>query len=188
MRSQCHENLAALEWAGQRLGEAPLPRLVWRCLEDAVDTLRRMPDREQAYLLSGDHISWPTVVHTAQERYEAEVQRLADAKMSKEEPPLRWLPISDPTAIPRMLTVLGWLRYVRVRRGSPQSRVKRDQVIVLAMAQGWSAARVQKKYLPHLTESAAKMVKQKVVNQIAGTLSSQLTLTETTSKCVNLTT
>lgn len=167
------ETRRAIQWGYDRMGPESLQRIIWRLLEDAADTLARLPDRERGWLLSADRACWPEVYHTAQERFEAETQRLTDLKMSKEEVPLPRLAITDPSAIPRMLTVLSWLQYVRARTSM---REKRDKLIVLAMAQGQSMRSVKRLMLGERSDSAARMVKQKVLAQIEAAIKSSCKL------------
>src|SRR5262245_41668826 len=104
-KADIHKAIARARWV---MPKGSLPELVWWLFEEAMDTHKRMPNGHATPLSR-----WPPIWHTPRERWEAEVQRLADLKISKEEPPLPRFPISDPTAIDRMLVVLGWLRYVR---------------------------------------------------------------------------
>lgn len=143
-----------------------LRALVWRLLQDAVETLARVRDPDLRFLLAGERIGWPEVVHTEQERFEAEVQRLTDLKMSKEQVPLPRLAITDTTAERRMHTVLGWLRHVRGRKS------RRDQRIALELAANISVVRVRNRYLgKDFTDSAIRMVKDKVLQHICEALS-----------------
>lgn len=176
MAQDAQETRKALDWAAARLTmkgqsaslELRLRDIIWECLEDAADTLSRLPDRERGWLTSADRSCWPEVHHTAQEHYEAELQRLTDLKEERQQTPLRRLAITDPSAIPRMLTVLGWLQHVRARNFL---REKRDKLIVLAMAQGQPRNVIRRLMLGDRSDSAARMVKQKVLGQIEGVLS-----------------
>lgn len=143
-----------------------LSAIVWRLLQEAADTLARLPDRERVWLLAADRVAWPEVLHTAQEQFEAETQRLTDARMSKEEPPIRRLQISNPGAVSRMLVVLDWLQHVRGRR------VKRDQLIALAMAHGeMTTSAIRNKFMgSEKTDYALLAVRRKVVKQISAAL------------------
>lgn len=178
--------IRALEREGQPVTlPGGLGRVVWRLLQDASDTLARLPDRERVWLLSAERACWPEVWRSAQERFENAVHQLADLKLSKEDTPLPRLTISDPSAIPRMLTVLDWLQHVRART---PNRAKRDKLVVLAMAQGQSMQRVRRLMLGDRGDSAARMVKIKVLSQISTALKSSCKLTGIASNCVNLTT
>jgi hypothetical protein len=164
------ETRKALQWAGDKLRHEgrtspSLNVLVWRCLQDAAETLARLPDRERTWLLSADRSGWPEVIHTAKERFEAELQRLTDVKMSKEEMPLPRLAITDPTATNRMLTVLSWLRHVRGKY------VRNNQMVVLALAQG-QPYRAVRRFMPRsdCTDFAITAVKGKVLKQIGHAL------------------
>lgn len=122
-----------------------LSSIVWRLLVEATDTLRRLPDREKGWLMAGDRIAWPEVIHSAQEHYEAELQRLVDLKMSKELAPLPRLAVADPAAIPRMLTVLSWLRYYTARKTSMSriSKLQQEKRAMLEWALGAPTKRVR---------------------------------------------
>lgn len=148
-----------------------LASIVWYLLQEAADTLARMPDAEMAFLMAGERISWPIVVHTMQERYEAELQRLIDRKMSKEEMRLRRLPITDPSAIPRMFTVLDWLKFIRGRYE------RRDRRAVLAMALGIPTKRVRW-MMGGVSESAPRMLKLRAVQRISEGIKSSCDLTQ----------
>lgn len=137
--------------------------IVWRLLQEAGDTLARTPDPDRIFLTAGERIAWPEVIHTAQERYEAELQRLTDAKMSKELTPLRRLPISDPTAMSRMFTVLGWLQYVRTRN------FLRDRRLALELAMGVPPRKIRRKY-GLCSENGPRMVRVRVVQHICAAL------------------
>lgn len=143
------------------LPRPPLKLIIWRLLQDAVETLKRMPDRERGWLSSAARSAWPAVVHTSQERFEAEVHRLTDLKMSKEEAPLPRLSITDPSAPRRMLTVLGWLRYMQGRN------LVRDKSVIMELASGLGPSKVRYRYFKgDGSESAVQWVKQKSVAQI----------------------
>jgi hypothetical protein len=145
-----------------------LRALIWRLLQDAAETMARLPDNERRFLLAGDRIGWPEVIHTEQERFEAEVHRLTDLKMSKEEGPPPRLSITDPSAPSRALTVYGWLRHVRARtlRG-----LRRDKCVVIGLAGGLSPRRIRVMYFPRdAGDSAVTMVKQKVLSQLEDAL------------------
>lgn len=173
------ETRRAIQWGYDRMGPESLQRIIWRLLEDAADTLARLPDRERGWLLSADRSCWPEVSHTYQERVEEENQRLAERRrleslgMTPEETPWVRRNITDPSAIPRMLTVLSWLQYVRARTAA---REKRDKLIVLAMAQGQSIRSVKRLMLGERSDSAARMVKQKVLAQIEAAIKSSCKL------------
>lgn len=141
-----------------------LKALIWRLLQDAAETLTRIPDRERAWLQSASRSAWPAIAHTAQEQFAAEVQRSTDARMSKDEGPLPRMVITDPSATRRMLTVLGWLRHVRAQ--SPY-KCKRDKIAIMFLAGGLSTTKVRIACFPRdSSDSAVAMVKQKVIAQI----------------------
>lgn len=161
----------AVEWGARALHRegrivtlpGALPDVIWRLFQDAAQTLSKLPDRESVWLLSHERSGWPEVAHTAQELYEAELQRLVDLQ-ERTETVLSRLPITDPTAIPRMLTVLEWLRFVTAYNFK---NIKRDKLVVLALASGQSCDVVSRRLMGTRTPSAAHMVKKKVCGQIA---------------------
>lgn len=171
------EDRQAIEWAVRVLKRegiavllpAAMGVVVWRLLQDAAETLARLPDKERVWLLSAERACWPEVWRSAKERFENAVAQLADLKVSKEEPPLPRLAITDPTAVPRMLAVLDWLQMVRSHSNN-HKRIKRDKLVTLALAQGQSAAQVARRLMGDKTPQAASMVRQKVVGQIASEL------------------
>jgi hypothetical protein len=151
---------------------ASLDRIVFRLLQEAVDVLGRLPDREAAFLAAGERIGWPEVVHDAQERYEAELQRLIDLKETPSLSRLPKLSISDPSAIPRMLTVLSWLRYMRVKSQDAR-RLKRDKAVLLALAGGVSRKHIRA-MMRGCGDSAADMLKQRALRHISTGVKNEL--------------
>jgi len=152
---------------------AGLAAVVWRLLQDAVDTLSRLPDRERVWLSSAERAAWPQVIHTPQEHYEAELQRIVELKEEPEKTKLRRLAVTDPTAINRMLVALDWLRFVTAYNFK---NIKRDKKIVLALASGQSESYVARWIMGARTPQAAHHVKNKVVGQIALALKSSCNL------------
>jgi hypothetical protein len=145
-----------------------LPSLVWRLVQDACETEVKLKDPEARFLRAGDRIGWPEVVHTYQERFESETQRLNDRKMSKEDPPLPTPPITDRTAETRMHTVFRWFRHVR------GTKPRRDFQVVKDLAVGRSVAKVRNHRLGvEYTESAVKMIKLKAVQHICEALKNE---------------
>lgn len=158
-RQEITDTRRALDRARLMMDAEPvkLSALVWVLFREAMETHRRLPNGGR-----NRSTSWPTVVHTAQEMWEADLQRLIDVKMSKEEPPVVRLPISDPTAVDRMLVVLGWLRYVRGRKP------ERDRHVLMALAAGASAQRVRNRYMGYeRSDRAVYMVKDRACRHIA---------------------
>lgn len=145
-----------------------LGRIVWRLLQEAADTLSRLPDRERAFLTAGDRIAWPSVIHTAQEQYEADLQRLIDLKETPSLVPLPRLPISDPSAEPRMYVVLSWLRFHTVRGGNI-NRLRLEKRAILALAAG-ARPRSVRHLLRARSRSAPDMLRQRVVQKICAGL------------------
>jgi len=145
-----------------------LRALIWRLLQDAAETMARLPDNERRFLLAGDRIGWPDVMHTPQEQFEAEVERMRELGESKTEAPIPRLQVTDPSAPSRALTVYGWLRHVRARtlRG-----LRRDKCVVIGLAGGLSPRRIRVMYFPREAgDSAVTMVKQKVLSQLEDAL------------------
>lgn len=146
-----------------------LQAVVWRLLQDAAETLSRIEDPEQKWRRSGLISNWPPVIHTAKEDFEAETFRQAKLREDKRDTRLPRLGLSDPRAESRMMTVLGWLQHVRSR--SPYL-VKRDKLVVLALAGGLGPKRTRMIFFPPDTsDSAVNMVKRKVLWHIARGLS-----------------
>lgn len=154
----------AFEAARWRAGTDTVPGLVWWLFQEAMETHRRLRDPETRYLTAGERVGWPTVVHTPQEIWEAELQRLIDTKMSREEAPLPRLAISDPTAEERMLTVLGWLKFTK---GKTEHQVRRDRNVFLALAKGMPPRVVKRYFHGYCADSTVKMTKQRVLQHIA---------------------
>jgi hypothetical protein len=146
---------------------ASLQAVVWRLLQDATLTLSQIQDPEQRWR-RGLAAAWPPVLHTAQEQNEAEVFRLTRLKEDKRDTRLLRLGLSDPRAETRMLTVLSWLSHIRAR--TPHL-VKRDKLVVLALAGGLGPKRTRMLFFPPDTsDSAVNMVKRKVLWHIARAL------------------
>lgn len=155
--------------------EAPTASsVVWRLIQDAAATLQSLPDKDYGWLNSYMTPSWPEVYTTFQERFETEVERLKDG-ITVAEPLIRnKTNCYDVRAVPRMLTVLDWFRFMRART---HARHKRDVRITLALARGASMAEVRRIMASFdgrvRGHSAAHMVKQKTIGQIASRLKNQ---------------
>jgi hypothetical protein len=171
--AEIEETRKAIDWGIHKIWEKDDPSLrdvIWFCLQDAVSTMKRWPDRERGWLASADRSQWPEIVHSIQELYEAELQRLIDAKMSKEEAPPPRLTITDPTAKNRALTVLGWLRFVQGKN------VRRDRQVVLALAGGASLKSIRHQLMTRVdTDRAVYMVRDKVLWHVARSIQNFLT-------------
>jgi len=142
-----------------------LKALIWRLLQDAAETLARLPDKERVWLLSSDRVIWPELARPSEDNraveWETAMEQLAGVR-SPDTPAVR-LMVSDPSAPRRMLTVLGWLKCVRGR--TPQ-RIKRDKLVVLALAQGQSYRAVRRYMGKACRDSAILAVKSKVLSQM----------------------
>lgn len=163
-RKALSEGLAICRAEG--VHEPSLRVVVWRLLQDASETLARLPDRERGWLLSTSRAMWPEVVRTAQERFEVERERLTDG-LGKDDDYRPRLTITDPTATRRMLTVLGWLQFVKARTAA---RIKRDKLVTLSLALGRSYRSVRPLMGRETSDSAIMSVRGKVVKQIAEAL------------------
>lgn len=159
-RAVC-EGRDLLRWEG-----VPAPSLqsvIWRLLVEATETLGRIDDAESRWLGAG-RIWWPAVLHTDQEEFEAEVFRMQVLREERSQPQPPRLRNSDPRAESRMMTVLGWLKYIR---SATPLRLKRDKMVVLSLASGEGLARTRARYFPRDgSDSAPKWVKSKALRQI----------------------
>lgn len=112
--------------------------VVWYAIREAMDTLRRLPDREAGWLyaLRG---AFPEVAldhKDALEAFETMVQRLALGEVAAEDVEVRRPP--SPKAISRMEVIFGWHRYLRGKAK------RRDWKILGLLGSGMAAARVAK--------------------------------------------
>jgi len=146
-----------------------LQAVVWRLLQDAAETLSRLDDPDRRFQ-RGLHANWPPVMHSVEEWTEAETQRLVALREDKWQIRMPSLRIADPGAISRMMIVLDWLKYTKGRN------VKRDKAIALNLAVV-GPKRTKRKLIaegmlpPDISDSALRMVKQKVIWHIARALS-----------------
>lgn len=115
--------------------------VVWRLFREAADTYRRLPDREIGWLLAGNRVAWPDVVHDgedkkqAQEQYEVELARVQSGQDPVEALRLRDGP-PDRGAIGRADVVSGWRQYLA---GNDQVR---DWKILWLLASDRLSARI----------------------------------------------
>lgn len=152
----------ALERARWSTDCTVLTGLIWWLFQEAMVTHQRLPDRERSYLAAGERVAWPEVRHTEQEKWEADLQRIIDIRMSKEEPPLPRFSISDPTAIDRMLTVLSWLQFAKGKN------IRRDVQAFLALAKGVPPRFVRQRYFHGgCADSTLRMMKDRVLHHIS---------------------
>ena len=145
---------------------ADMKAVIWRLMQDAAETIDRLPDRELGWLRSHERAAWPEVVRSWQERFEVEAQQLQDGMQTDDKSLMelkKSFVITDARAINRMLTVLSWFKFMRART---PSRHRRDINIVLAMAAGRSQKQIRR-LTGGAGHSAAHMVKQKALGQIA---------------------
>jgi hypothetical protein len=163
-QNEIAETRRALERAKQQLpptDKVKLTTLIWVLFVEAMRTHRSMGDPERRYLRAGERIAWPTVVHTPQEIWEADLQRLIDLKMSRDEPPAPRLGLLDATAVDRMCTVLSWLRFVRGQHA------ERDRSVFLKLASGSPPRHAKQFYGYPCSDSTVKMTKDRVLRHIA---------------------
>lgn len=164
-------------------------QIVWRLIQDAARTLQILPDRERGWLLSAERACWPEFRQSFQERWEVEVSRMQDG-MPPDDPPAHWSRSLDPGAVDRMLTVLSWFQFMRARDAY---RHKRDTAVTIGLASGYSQAQVRRLLGGNKGHSAAHMVKQKAIGQIAQVLQKwcwekeNLDLTKPDPVCINST-
>lgn len=158
------ETRRAIDRARLMADTVALTGLIWWLFQEAMETHRRLPDPDGRYLSAGDRIVWPTVRHTPQEIWEADLQRLVDVKMSKEEAPLPRFAISDPTAVDRMLTVLSWLKYVKAKT---RYQVERDKIVFLALASGKPPRLVRRYFHWNCADRTIGMTKTRVLQHIS---------------------
>ena len=129
-RVAAEEQMRQVMEAGRKLCEADgneepkTVEIVWRLFREAADTYDRLPDREMGWILSGNRIAWPDVVHDAadrkqaQEQYEVELARVQSGQDAVEAVRLRKSP-PDRAAIGRADIVVGWRRLLA---GNDQAR------------------------------------------------------------------
>lgn len=157
--SEITDTRRAVQHGRTLAADSKLTAIVWELFKEAMETHRRIPDRERGWLANGTR--WPSVYHTIQERWEADLQRLIDLKMSPELAPLPRVEITDPSAIPRMLVVMGWLRYVKGKN------VQRDKTVFLELAAGKPARFVRRHFWAHCADSTLSMTKDRVLRHIS---------------------
>jgi hypothetical protein len=112
--------------------------LVFCVLRQAMDTLRRMPDREAAWLY-GQRGFWPEIVHNYAERfaaYEQEVNALLSGEVRGDS---QRKIAATPQAIQRMHVVFDLFPYLIVG-----SKRRRDYRVLCGLAGGTSATKLAK--------------------------------------------
>jgi hypothetical protein len=177
--TQVRETRRALQQGLDLLAQEgePTPSLrgvIWRLAQDAAETLERLPDREKGWLTSGERAIWPELARPSEEcravekeianelAIEALRSRAGGLVYLRTLPdPLARLPITDTTAVDRMLTVLSWLRFVK---GKGRRTIRRDQMCFLALALGRPPRVVRAQYLPrHSADATLRAIKGKVL-------------------------
>lgn len=112
-------------------------KMVLRVIAEAMETLRRLPDPEAAWLYSQRSL-WPEVVRSYEEKIEAYYQELNSWLREPGVADRRRMPAS-PEQIRRMYVVFDNVPYLLVGRDP-----RRDYRILCGIASGKSAARVAK--------------------------------------------
>lgn len=113
------------------------PKLVLRVLTEAMDTLRRMKDREAAWLY-GQRTLWPDIKRTYEERLEAyneDIKRWISGEDWAEE--MKRKTPASPLQIKRMYVIFDSFPYLIVGKDR-----RRDYRIVCGIAAGKSVRRV----------------------------------------------
>lgn len=160
---ETREARLALREARDKLGpQASLKSVIWHLLQEAVETLGRLPDKERTWLLSSERVIWPELDRPSEENRLVEWEigiHVAMGNRDSDSVKLRF-PVTDPTAPRRMFTALGWLRHVHGKRP------KRDRDVVLALAGKVPFQRVRSLMGGNVTDFAILAVKGKVLKQI----------------------
>jgi hypothetical protein len=110
--------------------------LVFCVLRQAMDTLRRMPDREAAWLY-GQRGFWPEIVHNYAERFDAYEQEIKALLASGGDSQRKIA--ATPPAIQRMHVVFDLFPYLIVG-----SKRRRDYRVLCGLAGGTSATKLAK--------------------------------------------
>jgi hypothetical protein len=110
--------------------------LVFCVLRQAMDTLRRMPDREAAWLY-GQRGFWPEIVHNYAERFDAYEQEIKALLSGGGD--LQRKIAASPLAIQRMHIVFDLFPYLIVG-----SKRRRDYRVLCGLAGGTSATKLAK--------------------------------------------
>lgn len=145
-----------------------LQQVIWRLMVEAVETLKRLPDRERSWLRCNERSIWPELARPSEEcravEWEIEIEQIQLVRSRDNMAPPR-LAISDPSAIDRMLVVLGWLGYVRSRY------TRRDRTAFLELAGGKPPRFVRMRHFPPgSADGTLRMTKQRVLQHIASGL------------------
>lgn len=142
--------------------------VIWRLMQDAAETLHRMPDKEEAWQVVNLPAAWPDLARPSEECRLVEWEQSLEEAMGVRQPDLEaYRPrfvMTDPTAPRRMLVVLSWLRHTKSKNR------KRDQLIFLEIARGMTyhrAARLAGSLNGRDVGSfAVRAIKNKMLRQI----------------------
>lgn len=121
---------------------------IWELLIEAAETLKRLPDRDRAFLAQGTRSAWPETVSRAVDAFATAV-----AKGGRWEQPPR--PASPPSAgaIDRLDDVMAWFAAVRdsgrgrrragAGKGAAWSGPGRNAAVLFALAAGIPVAHIR---------------------------------------------
>lgn len=183
--------------------EPTLRELVWSLFKEAGETLCRLPDGEQRWLSSDPRSAWPGLAPPSEEVRQIETEQgncwaagndqlgAIDTFTLKDErgKDVRYkfktgefvsrLPITDPSSITRMWTVLGWLNTSLNDKNSKRPQRDKKVFLALAMGMGYPEARrlMEDAAGRRMTDYAVEAVKAKVMLHVMNYLKKILYLT-----------
>jgi hypothetical protein len=163
-----HEGLEMLRRDGYY--EINLRLVVWRLMQDAATTEARLPNRERSWLMSASRAMWPEMARPSEECRAIEWDDAMAVLTGKQVESViggrrAIIPITDPGAVRRMLTVLGWLKYAKGKNP------KRDRSIFLMRARGVPTREICRAMHGRIGDRAIDMVKDKVLKHVVAHLS-----------------
>lgn len=130
--------------------------VVWTLLCEAADTLRRLPDREQAWLKHSQRAAWPETAKLQADEFAAAREQIAAGEKLEARTRLGPPPAA---AIDRMFVVMDWLGYIQRRHR------RRDIKVLFALAEGRPMAEIRQ--ATGLTRQGVHWAKRQALKDIA---------------------
>lgn len=154
--------------ASEGLSSPTLRAVIWRLTEEAVETLARLPDREQSWLYANQRSIWPELARPREDcrkiEWEIAMEQLAGVRGRDSSASMPRFAISDPSAIDRMLVVLGWMRYFRSKN------MRRDRIVFLELASKTPPRFIKRHFWFGCSDGTLRAVKERGLQHIGAAL------------------
>ncbi|MBX3504436.1 MAG: hypothetical protein KF895_03080 [Parvibaculum sp.] len=162
-------------WHGYLLAEQDgkdrpaLTDAIWYLLTEAARTMDSLPDKERGWLRTGSRASWPANTHTPIQEWTAIWNERMQSGIAPYDAPKITKAGADPAAIDRMLTVMGWLKYIN---GKGNRRARMLQRFIIIAAEG-RPPHVLRRVIGVKTAQGVRDIKRKALRDIASALKSR---------------